>query len=156
MTEIKDKRKQDLFSEVMKDLEANSFFNFGSYKRCYPDNPRSTTKGFFQMEIKQQYDNKFLFQIEAVEGKFRNNTNYLDYYEIFETEEALRFYIKQFFSEYSDMELLSQAVYKRFGFMQPKEGALLLTQYSLLKEDLPDGDDFEDFLESFKSFMNLE
>ena len=54
------------------------------------------------------------------------------------------------------MELLSQAVYKRFGFMQPKEGALLLTQYSLLKEDLPDGDDFEDFLESFKSFMNLE
>lgn len=156
MTEIKDKSKQDLFSKVMKDLEANSFFNFGSYERCYPDNPRSTTKGFFQMEIKQQYDNRFLFQIEAVEGEFRNNTNYLDYYEIFETEEALWFFIKQFFSKYSNMESLSQAVYRKFGFMHPKEGALLFTQYSLLKRDLPDGDNFEDFLEDFKNFTNLE
>ena len=50
------------------------------------------------------------------------------------------------------MESLSQAVYRKFDFMQPKEGALLFTHYSLLKDDLPDGDTFEDFLEEFKDF----
>lgn len=153
MTEIKDKYEQDLFSKVAKDLKANSFFNFGNYERCYPDNPRSTTKGFFQMEIIQQRDNRFVFQIEAVEGDFRNNANYLDYYEIFETEEALWFYVEEFFSKYSDMESLSQAVYRKFGFLRRREGALLFTQYNLLKDDLPDGQDFEDFLEEFKSFL---
>lgn len=156
MTEIEDKRKQDLFSKVMKNLKANSFFNFGRYARCYPDNPRSTTKGFFQMEIKPQRNDRFVFQIEAVEGNHRKNTNYLDYYEIFETEEALWFYIERFFSKYSDMKSLSQAVYRKFGFLHPKEGALLFAQYSFLKDDLPDGDDFEDFLEEFKNFTNFE
>ena len=145
--------KQDVFSRAMKELKANSSLDFGRYRRCYPDNPRSITKGFFQMEIEQQGDDRFLFQIEAVEGDFRNNSNYLDYYEIFETEKALWFYIKQFFSKYSDMESLSKSVYKKFGFLHPKEGALLFNHYSLLKHDLPDGENFEDFLEDFKRFL---
>ena len=104
------------------------------------------------MEIDQQRDNTYVFKIEAVEGKFRMNTNYLDYYNIFETEKALWFYVKEFFSKYSDVEKLSQAVYRKFGFLHPKEGALLFTHYSLLKDDLPDGDTFEDFLGEFKDF----
>jgi len=108
------------------------------------------------MEIIQRHDNRFVFQIEAVEGDFRNNSNYLDYYEIFETEKALWFYIKEFFSKYNDMESLSQAVYRKFGFLQVREGASLFAHYSLLKDDLPDGQDFEDFLEEFKNFTNLE
>ena len=143
---------RDVFSKIIRDLKTNSFFDFGRYERCYPDNPQSITKGYFQMEIKQQHESRFVFQIESVEGNSRINTNYLDYYEIFETEKALWFYVKEFFSEYNDVEKLSQAVYRKFGFLHPKEGALLFTHYSLLKDDLPDGDTFEDFLEEFKDF----
>lgn len=67
--------KREVFNKIIKDLKANSFSNFGHYERCYPDNPQSITKGFFQMEINHQYDNTYLFQIEAVEGKFRTNLN---------------------------------------------------------------------------------
>ena len=112
--------KRDVFNKIIKELKANFFFNFGHYERCYPDNPQSTAKGFFQMEINHRHDNTFVFQIEAVEGNFRTNTNYLAYYDIFETEEALWFYIREFFSKYSDIESLSQAVYSKFGFLRPK------------------------------------
>ena len=145
--------KRDDFSKVIKELKVNSFFDFGTYERCYPDNPKSITKGFFQMEINYRHDNTYIFQIEAVEGNFRNNTNYLDYYDIFETEKALWFHIKEFFSKYDGMESLSQAVYQKFGFLHPKEGAMLFTQYNLLKDDLPDGDTFEDFLEDLDHFL---
>ena len=145
--------KRDVFSKVVKDLKTNSFFNFGHYERCYPDNPRSTTKGFFQMEIEYRHDNTYLFKIEAVEGKIRNNTNYLNYYDIFEDEKALWFHIKSFFSNFNDLESLSQKVYRKFGFLDPKEGSLLFNHYSLLKDDLPDGTDFEDFLEELEGFL---
>ena len=145
--------KRDAFSKVIKDLKTNFFFNFGDYRRCYPDNPKSTTKGFFQMEIDYRHDNTYLFKIEAVEGKFRMNSNYLHYYDIFEDEKALWFHVKDFFSKHNDMESLSQAVYRKFGFLHPKEGAMLFTQYKLLKEDLPDGDSFEDFLEDLEHFL---
>ena len=145
--------KRDVFSKVVKDLEANSFFNFGDYERCFPDNPKSSTKGFFQMEINHRLDNSFVFQIEAVEGNYRMNTNYLHYYDVFEDEKALWFHVKAFLSRHNDLESLSQEVYRQFGFLHPKEGSLLFTHYNLLKDDLPDGQDFEDFLEEFKSFL---
>ncbi len=145
--------KQDIFSRVIKELKANSYYDFGDYKRCYPDNPQSITKGFFQMEINHQYDNTFLFQIEAVEGDFRMNTNYLHFYYIFEDEKALWFHVKDFFSKHTDLESLSQSVYKKFGFLTPKEGSTLFDHYSLLKDDLPDGQTFEDFIEDLDSFL---
>ena len=95
--------KRDVINGIIKKLKINSFFNFGHYERCYPDNPQSTTKGFFQMEIDYRHDNTFLFQIEAVEGNFRMNTNYLDYYDIFEDEKALWFHVKNFLSKYNDL-----------------------------------------------------
>lgn len=136
--------KQDVFSKITKDLKNNSFYNFGHYERCYPDNPKSKTKGFFQMEIKRHYDNTYLFQIEAVEGKFRKNTNYLSYYDVFEDEKALWFHVKDLFSKHNDLESLSREVYRKFGFLHPKEADLLFAHYTLLKHDLPDGQDFED------------
>lgn len=145
--------KRDVFSKVIDDLKTNSFFNFGDYQRCYPDNPRSATKGFFQMEIDQRHDNTFVFQIEAVEGDFRMNTNYLHYYDIFEDEKALWFHIKNFLSKHNDLESLLQEVYRKFGFLHPKEGSLLFTHYNLLKDDLPDGTDFEDFLDELENFL---
>ena len=147
--------KRDVFNKIIKDLKTNFFFNFGDYKRCYPDNPKSITKGYFQMEIDYRHDNTYLFKIEAVEGNFRMNTNYLHYYDIFEDEKALWFHIKDFFSKHDNLESLSQAVYKKFGFMSPKEASFLFTHYNLLKDDLPDGQDFEDFLEEFKDFTGL-
>ena len=143
--------KRDVFSKIIKNLKTDSFFDFGNYERCYPDNPESITKGFFQMEILQR-NNSYVFQIEAVEGNFRMNTNYLSYYEIFEDEKALWFHVKAFFSKHNDLESLSQKVYRKFGFLDPKEGSLLFNHYTLLKDDLPDGQDFEDFLEEFKDF----
>ncbi|TES97190.1 MAG: hypothetical protein E3J90_07210 [Promethearchaeota archaeon] len=145
--------KRDSFSKIVKDLKANLSFNFGNYERCYPDNHKSITNGFFQMEIEQRHESKFIFHIEAVEGNFRNHSNNLDYYEIFRTEEELWIYVKKFFSKFTDVEKLSQAVYRKFGFLQPKEGAMLFTQYNLLKNDLPDGDSFEDFLEDLEHFL---
>lgn len=141
----------DVFNKVIKDLKANSFFNFGDYERCYPDNPQSKTKGFFQMEICHQHDNTFVFQIEAVEGDFRMNTNYLHYYNIFEDEKALWFFVENFLSTHADLESLSREVYKKFGFLHPKEASLLFTHYNLLKDDLPDGTGFEEFLDEFRS-----
>jgi len=149
------KQDRGVFSKAMKELKVNSSFDFGQYTRCYPDNPRSATKGFFQMEIEQRHDNTYLFQIESVEGNIRNNNNYLDYYEIFEDEKALWFYVKDFFSKHDNLESLSQTVYRKFGFLRPQEGDLLLTQYNLLKEDLPDGDTFEDFLEDLDHFLKF-
>ena len=108
------------------------------------------------MEINYQYDNTYLFQIEAVEGKFRTNTNYLHYYDVFEDEKALWFHVENFFSKYNDLESLSQEVYRKFGFLRPKEADLLFNHYCLLKDDLPDGQSFEDFLEEFESvFKNF-
>ena len=104
------------------------------------------------MEIDYRHDNTFLFQIEAVEGNFRMNTNYLHYYDIFEDEKALWFHVKAFFSKHNDLESLLQEVYRKFGFLHPKEGSLLFNHYTLLKDDLPDCQDFEDFLEEFKDF----
>lgn len=83
------------------------------------------------------------------------NTNYLHYYDIFEDEKALWFHIKDFLSKHDHLESLSQAVYKKFGFMSPKEANFLFTHYNLLKDDLPDGQDFEDFLKEFKDFTGL-
>ena len=145
--------KRDIFNKIIKDLKINSFFNFGDYKRCYPDNPQSTTKGFFQMEIEQRHDNTFVFQIEAVEGDFRMNTNYLHYYDVFEDEKALWFHVKNFFSKHTNLESLSREVYKKFGFLHPEEASMLFTHYNLLKDDLPDGQDFEEFLDEFKSMF---
>ena len=105
------------------------------------------------MEIEQRHESKFVFHIEAVEGNSRNHSNNLDYYEIFRTEEELWIYVKKFFSKFTDVEKLSQAVYRKFGFLLPKEGAMLFTQYNLLKNDLPDGDSFEDFLEYLEHFL---
>ena len=51
-----------------------------------------------------------------------------------------------------DLETLSQKVYKKFGFLHPKEASTLFTHYNLLKDDLPNGQEFEDFLEEFKNF----
>ena len=144
--------KKDLFSRIIKELKANSFFDFGHYERCFPDNPKSTTKGFFQMEI-QQRNNTYEFQIEALEGEFRTNTNYLHYYDIFEDEKALWFHINNFLSKHTDLESLSQEVYKKFGFLRPEEATLLFDHYNLLKDDLSDGQDFEDFLAEFKSMF---
>lgn len=145
--------KQDVFSKVIKELKVKSKFIFGPYERCYPDVPQSTTKGYFQMKIEQRHESKFVFQIESVEGNFRSHSNNLDYYEVFKTEKELWIYVKKFFSKYSNVESLSQAVYRKFRFLRPKEGAMLLTQYNLLKDDLPDGQDFEDFLEELQSFL---
>ena len=145
--------KQNAFSKIVKELKVNSFFDFGNYHRCYPDNPKSITKGFFQMEIEQRHDNTYGFQILSVEGNIRNNSNYLDYYEIFEDEKALWFYVKDFFSKHENLESLSQAVYRKFGFLHPEEGAMLFTQYNLLKNNIPDGDTFEDFLEDLDHFL---
>ena len=105
------------------------------------------------MEINYRHDNTYIFQIEAVEGDFRMNTNYLHYYNIFGDEKALWFHVKDFFSKHKDLESLSQAVYRKFGFLRPKEGALLFTHYNLLKEDLPDSQDFEEFLEDLDHFL---
>lgn len=167
--------KRDAFSKIVKELKTNFFFDFGHYKRCYPDNPKSTIKGFFQMEIDNRHDNTFLFKIEAVEGDlrmntnylnyyyifedekalwfFRMNTNYLHYYNIFEEEKALWFHIKNFLSKHTNLESLSREVYKKFGFLRPREASLLFTHYNLLKDDLPDGTEFEDFLDEFKSMF---
>ena len=38
--------KRDVFSKIIKNLKTDSFFDFGNYERCYPDNPESITKGF--------------------------------------------------------------------------------------------------------------
>ncbi len=147
--------KRDVFNKIIKDLKTNFFFNFGHYERCYPDNPQSVTKGFFQMEILQR-NNNYVFQIEAVEGNFRTNTNYLSYYDVFEDKKALWFHVKDFFSKHNDLESLSQEVYRKFGFLHPKEGSMLFTQYSFLKNDLPDETSFEDFLDEFESvFKNF-
>jgi len=145
--------KRDIFSKVIKDLKTNSFFDFGNYQRCFPDNPKSITKGFFQMEINYRLNNSYIFQIEAVEGNFRTNTNYLHFYDVFEDEKALWFHIKNFLSMHKDLDSLSKQVYRKFGFLHPKEGAMLFTQYNLLKDDLPDGDSFEDFLEDLEHFI---
>ena len=42
-----------------------------------------------KLQIDHRHDNTHVFQIEAVEGKFRMNTNYLDYYDVFEDEKTL-------------------------------------------------------------------
>jgi len=106
------------------------------------------------MEICHRHDNTFVFQIEAVEGNIRSNTNYLHYYNIFEDEKALWFFVKDFLSKHPNLESLSREVYNKFGFLRPKEASLLFTHYNLLKDDLPDGTDFEDFLDEFENFTN--
>ena len=105
------------------------------------------------MEIDYRHNNTYLFKIEAVEKNFRANTNNLDYYDVFEDEKTLWFRIKNFLSPHKDLDSLSKQVYRKFGFLHPEEGAMLFTQYNLLKDDLPDGDSFEDFLEDLEHFI---
>ena len=105
------------------------------------------------MEITHRLNNSYIFQIEAVEDNFRTNTNNLDYYDVFEDENALWLHIKNFLSKHKDLESLSKQVYRKFRFLHPEEGAMLFTQYNLLKDDLPDGDSFEDFLEDLEHFI---
>lgn len=72
---------------------------------------------------------------------------------MFEDEKALWFHVKDFLSKHTDLDSLSREVYRKFGFLHPKEGALLFTHYNLLKNDLPDGQTFEDFVEELENFL---
>jgi hypothetical protein len=146
---------------LIADLKEDEFKEIGEYTRIYPDAPDCTVNGIFAININHTvyiHDGGFAslsFDVYAIdqdmiEGELHDTCHGDDHgkFWIHETESEERFWekVRAYLNKFQSLESFLKYVENVYGFEKVKH--LWKNAYHMIKDDLPDGDDFESFCES--------
>ena len=149
---------------LITELKENEFKQIGEYTRIYPDSPDSSVDGIYAININHSvyiHDGglaSMSFEVYAIdqdmiEGELHDTWHGDDHgkFWIHETESEARFWdnVRMYLNKFQSLESFIKYVRDVFGFDRVKH--LWKNAYHMIKDDLPDGEDFESFCES----MNL-
>jgi len=147
---------------LIADLKEDEFKQIGEYTRIYPDAPDCSVDGIYAINIKHRvyvHDGSFAgmtFDVFAIdqyldeEGEIHDSWLDSDHVSFWindsESEESFWKQVREYLDKSKDLAGFVRYVESAFGFEKTKH--LWVNAYHMVKDDLPDGEDFESFCNS--------